>query len=190
MLRNIWGSSQWRAPYFYSRSFNHWRFNMEGNRDESEKCLRLATKYLKLGDKDKAIKFLNKAEKLYPSQHAKGMFVLISLRRGILRNLASIPKFSPSEVLSDSVSLTQWLTSMSETYRRILLTVHWHCMRAFAGTRDSPLPVYYHLYLDESSIRKRATHFDVFISLFEFCILDSWNSNESHCGGQCQGYPA
>ena len=56
---------------------------MEGNRDESEKCLRLATKYLKLGDKDKAIKFLNKAEKLYPSQHAKGMFVLISLRRGI-----------------------------------------------------------------------------------------------------------
>ncbi len=45
---------------------------MDGNKDDSEKCLRLAEKYIRLGDKEKAIKFLNKAERLYPSRRAKG----------------------------------------------------------------------------------------------------------------------
>ncbi len=46
---------------------------MDGNKDDSEKCLRLAEKYIRLGDREKAIKFLNKAERLYPSKRAKGM---------------------------------------------------------------------------------------------------------------------
>ena len=45
---------------------------MEGNKDESEKCLRIAEKCIRAGEKDKAVKFLQKAEKLYPSQRAKG----------------------------------------------------------------------------------------------------------------------
>ncbi|KAM9477221.1 dnaJ homolog subfamily B member 14 [Clarias gariepinus] len=44
---------------------------MEGNRDEAEKCMNIATKALEAGDKDKAIKFLNKAEKLFPTDKAK-----------------------------------------------------------------------------------------------------------------------
>lgn len=48
---------------------------MEGNRDEAEKCIKIATKALEAGDKDKALKFLNKAEKLYPTDRAKGMSV-------------------------------------------------------------------------------------------------------------------
>ena len=48
---------------------------MEGNRDEAEKCIRIATKALEAGDKDKAIKFLSKAEKLYPTDKAKGKTV-------------------------------------------------------------------------------------------------------------------
>lgn len=45
---------------------------MEGNRDEAEKCINIATKSLEAGDKEKALKFLNKAEKLYPTDRAKG----------------------------------------------------------------------------------------------------------------------
>lgn len=44
---------------------------MEGNRDEAEKCIKIATRALEDGDKEKALKFLNKAEKLYPTQKAK-----------------------------------------------------------------------------------------------------------------------
>lgn len=45
---------------------------MEGNRDEAEKCMKIATKALEAGDKEKALKFLNKAEKLFPTDRAKG----------------------------------------------------------------------------------------------------------------------
>jgi tetratricopeptide (TPR) repeat protein len=49
---------------------------MEGNRDESERCYHLANKYLSIGDLEKAKKFLNKAERLYPTQKAKGMILM------------------------------------------------------------------------------------------------------------------
>ncbi|KAG5844928.1 hypothetical protein ANANG_G00133350 [Anguilla anguilla] len=44
---------------------------MEGNRDEAEKCIKIATDALAAGDKEKAVKFLNKAEKLYPTNKAR-----------------------------------------------------------------------------------------------------------------------
>ncbi|KAL5019247.1 hypothetical protein ScPMuIL_004969 [Solemya velum] len=44
---------------------------MEGNKDESEKCIRIAQRCMSDGDKEKALKFLEKAERLYPSQKAK-----------------------------------------------------------------------------------------------------------------------
>jgi len=49
---------------------------MEGNRDESERCINLAEDYIKRGLGDKAKKFLQKAERLYPSKRAKGMSTL------------------------------------------------------------------------------------------------------------------
>ena len=45
---------------------------MDGNKDESEKCIAIALKYIRTGDRGKALKFLSKADKLYPSKHAKG----------------------------------------------------------------------------------------------------------------------
>ena len=47
---------------------------MEGNRDESERCFHLANKYLSQGDLEKAKKFLNKAERLFPTEKAKGKY--------------------------------------------------------------------------------------------------------------------
>lgn len=51
---------------------------MEGNRDEAEKCINIATKALEAGDKEKALRFLNKAEKLYPTDRAKSKAVGLS----------------------------------------------------------------------------------------------------------------
>uniref|UniRef100_A0A8C9V4V4 DnaJ homolog subfamily B member 14 n=1 Tax=Scleropages formosus TaxID=113540 RepID=A0A8C9V4V4_SCLFO len=44
---------------------------MEGNRDEAEKCIQIASKFMEAGDKEKAVRFLSKAEKLYPTAKAK-----------------------------------------------------------------------------------------------------------------------
>lgn len=46
---------------------------MEGNRDEADKCINIALKALEAGDKEKALKFLKKAEKLYPTDRAKAL---------------------------------------------------------------------------------------------------------------------
>ena len=45
---------------------------MDGNKEESLRCIDLALNYMKLGDRAKAKRFLTKAEQLYPSQKAKG----------------------------------------------------------------------------------------------------------------------
>uniref|UniRef100_A0A1A8PPH9 DnaJ homolog subfamily B member 14 n=2 Tax=Nothobranchius TaxID=28779 RepID=A0A1A8PPH9_9TELE len=46
---------------------------MDGNRDEAEKCISIATRAFEAGEKDKALKFLIKAEKLYPTPRAKAL---------------------------------------------------------------------------------------------------------------------
>ena len=46
---------------------------MDGNKDDGEKCLKIAENYLNSGDAEQALKYLNKAERLYPTQRAKGI---------------------------------------------------------------------------------------------------------------------
>jgi len=50
---------------------------MESNRDEADKCLELALKYIKQGNKVKAEKFVRKAEKLYPSRKIQEILNLV-----------------------------------------------------------------------------------------------------------------
>lgn len=50
---------------------------MDGNKDESEHCIVIAQKYINEGDRTKALKFLYKAEKLFPSQRAKDLIELL-----------------------------------------------------------------------------------------------------------------
>lgn len=45
---------------------------MEVNKDEAERCVELAKKYIKEKNKEKAEKFLQKAERLFPTKEAKG----------------------------------------------------------------------------------------------------------------------
>ena len=57
---------------------------MDGNKDESEHCISLAQKYINEGDRTKALKFLYKAERLYPSQRAKGKIIFGKLLKLLL----------------------------------------------------------------------------------------------------------
>lgn len=44
---------------------------MEANKAEAERCIELAKQHLKDGNRQKALKFLEKAEKLHPSSTIK-----------------------------------------------------------------------------------------------------------------------
>lgn len=45
---------------------------MDSNKDEALRCIEVAEKYIKERKKEKAQKFLYKAERLFPTQRAKG----------------------------------------------------------------------------------------------------------------------
>ena len=45
---------------------------MDGNKDEADRCIQIALRCVQAGDREKARKFLNKAEKLFPTERAKG----------------------------------------------------------------------------------------------------------------------
>ena len=46
---------------------------MEGNKDDALECRRLAAKCIKEGNKEKALKFLEKSLRLYPTKGVKGL---------------------------------------------------------------------------------------------------------------------
>ncbi|XP_037007813.2 dnaJ homolog subfamily B member 14 isoform X1 [Artibeus jamaicensis] len=50
---------------------------MEGNRDEAEKCVEIAREALNAGDREKAQRFLQKAEKLYPLPSARALLEIM-----------------------------------------------------------------------------------------------------------------
>lgn len=45
---------------------------MEGNKDESERCVEIANRKIKEGNYPEALRFLKKADRLYPSKVARG----------------------------------------------------------------------------------------------------------------------
>jgi hypothetical protein len=47
---------------------------MDSNRDESERCIQLAEHCIRNNQNDKALKFLLKADRLFPSPKAKGHY--------------------------------------------------------------------------------------------------------------------
>ena len=49
---------------------------MDGNKDESEKCIRLVESLFVQKNFPKALKFAQKADQLYPTARTKGIFLL------------------------------------------------------------------------------------------------------------------
>ncbi|XP_066254611.1 dnaJ homolog subfamily B member 12 isoform X2 [Euwallacea similis] len=52
---------------------------MDSNKDEALKCIEVAEKYIKQKNKEKAQKFLHKAERLFPTQRAKDLLLQVSI---------------------------------------------------------------------------------------------------------------
>lgn len=52
---------------------------MESNKEEGLKCIDLAKEFMKRGDQSKARKFLQKAERLYPTDTAKGSYSAVRI---------------------------------------------------------------------------------------------------------------
>lgn len=60
---------------------------MDGNKDEANRCINIALGAAKLGNLQRAEKFLRKADSLYPSQKAKGLYITSThLRRDLIEN--------------------------------------------------------------------------------------------------------
>ncbi|XP_066937461.1 dnaJ homolog subfamily B member 12 [Macrobrachium rosenbergii] len=54
----------------------------DGNKDEAEKCFNFAQKYFKEGNREKAVRFAQKAERLYPTQKAQEFLDLLNRLNG------------------------------------------------------------------------------------------------------------
>lgn len=52
---------------------------MEGNKDEAERCIGIAERYIKEKNREKAEKFLMKAQRLYPTDKAEALLLQIQL---------------------------------------------------------------------------------------------------------------
>jgi len=62
---------------------------MDSNRDESERCIELAKNLIKSNEYQKALKYLIKAEKLFPSKQAKGLSIVSpNLSNNLSNNLS------------------------------------------------------------------------------------------------------
>ncbi|XP_064458439.1 dnaJ homolog subfamily B member 14-like [Ornithodoros turicata] len=59
---------------------------MEGNKEESKRCIELAQAHIAKGSKEKALKFLYKAEHLYPSKAAKDLIEQLQKLNGATPN--------------------------------------------------------------------------------------------------------
>ncbi|XP_021922202.1 dnaJ homolog subfamily B member 12 isoform X2 [Zootermopsis nevadensis] len=75
---------------------------MEVNKDEAERCIELAKKFISEEKEDKAEKFLLKAEKLYPTQKAKDLLKHLNISQpeadqDDVRRKRHVPKKEPEE---------------------------------------------------------------------------------------------
>lgn len=71
---------------------------MESNKDESEKCIGFAIHFINDGKKDLALKYLYKADKLYPCQKARDLIhILEKLTRDDDDDNSSYPKTIPTQ---------------------------------------------------------------------------------------------
>lgn len=77
LTRFLIAASQWRhqrAPLFTSGPVSRYPLPaaMEVNRDEAERCIDIATAALSNDLPEKAQRFLEKAQRLFPTEKAKG----------------------------------------------------------------------------------------------------------------------
>ncbi|XP_071974547.1 dnaJ homolog subfamily B member 14 [Engystomops pustulosus] len=67
---------------------------MESNKDEADRCLQIGKSALLAGERDKARKFLSKAERLYPSSEARDLLEKLEKQGGASANGPNCAKMS------------------------------------------------------------------------------------------------
>jgi len=77
---------------------------MDGNKDESERCFAIAQRCIAAGHTEKAIKFLRKAERLYPSKKAQGTFLGLFFGDNVKLAEFAISKAIQSSLLNSAPS--------------------------------------------------------------------------------------
>lgn len=69
---------------------------MDSNKDEAERCMERAERYLREKKYEEAEKFLRKAQKLYPTKKAEGKLIEKSRQYSVRNTLIdSCPPFVP-----------------------------------------------------------------------------------------------
>ena len=68
---------------------------MEGNKEECQRCIEIARRCIAEGNVDKARRFLEKAEKLFPSRQAKELLAIIEENRSHQRSNQQSSSSSP-----------------------------------------------------------------------------------------------
>ncbi|KAF7282781.1 dnaJ homolog subfamily B member 12 [Rhynchophorus ferrugineus] len=98
---------------------------MESNKDEALRCIEVAEKYIQEKCKEKAVKFLHKAERLFPTQRAKDLLLQVSIMPDSVqteqprrRKEAPKPNQSPKRVeyTQEQLALVKKIRSCKDYY--------------------------------------------------------------------------
>lgn len=63
---------------------------MESNKDEAERCISIALKAIQSNQPDRALRFLEKAQRLYPTPRVRGECEVLERQRGTLELMGGI----------------------------------------------------------------------------------------------------
>lgn len=105
---------------------------MDGNKDEALRCIKVAEKYIQEKNKEKAEKFLLKAERLFPTQRAKDLLLQVAIMPDSVasddqpkkRKEAPAPNASPkkAEYTQDQLALVKRIRSCKDYYEILCIT--------------------------------------------------------------------
>ncbi|XP_017786256.1 PREDICTED: dnaJ homolog subfamily B member 12 [Nicrophorus vespilloides] len=89
---------------------------MEANRSEVDRCIEIAEKYIKEKNREKAEKFLQKAERLFPTQKAKDLLLQIKFMAPTSEPEKKVPKASAKP---EKPSLPEYTADQKEAVLKI-----------------------------------------------------------------------
>ncbi|XP_041363843.1 dnaJ homolog subfamily B member 14-like [Gigantopelta aegis] len=90
---------------------------MEGNKDESGRCILIARKCINIGAVEKAVRFLQKAERLYPTQEAKDLLSELQGKDASSNNTSSSSRGTKDSETKDPDGMRKRKGSFSREFK-------------------------------------------------------------------------
>ncbi|XP_044737623.1 dnaJ homolog subfamily B member 14 [Chrysoperla carnea] len=91
---------------------------LESNKDEADRCIEIAEINIKFGNREKAEKFLHKAERLYPSTKAKELLIKISSMKDHAKESPQVRRRQPAAAKAESTPV-EFTPDQLEAVKRI-----------------------------------------------------------------------